>query len=234
MPDGLFTLTDGVATKLSFHALPPPTDGDVQFLTERLAKRLQAVAQRHLERIPDGDDVHAEDALVRSCTAAALRRAPERRAPADPNRRATPKPLCANVAGFSLHAARAVDAHDRGGLERLCRYGLRAPFAVDRFSLTGDGRVRTELRKATSTGRAELLLLPLDLLRRLVALLPAPYGNLVRVHGVFANRSRLRPLLPCPTASIPGRHASTHLIAELLTSRTEVSDFRCSSGRLEG
>jgi hypothetical protein len=35
-------------------------------------------------------------------------------------------------------------------------------------------------------------------LRRLAALVPSPYQNLIRYHGVFANRARLRPLLPAP------------------------------------
>ncbi len=39
---------------------------------------------------------------------------------------------------------------------------------------------------------------PLQFLKRLAVLLPAPYQNLVRYHGVFANRSRFRPLLPLP------------------------------------
>lgn len=39
---------------------------------------------------------------------------------------------------------------------------------------------------------------PLQLLKRLAVLLPAPYQNLTRYHGVFANRSRFRPLLPLP------------------------------------
>ena len=38
------------------------------------------------------------------------------------------KPLCARVAGFSLHAAQSVAAEDRKALERLCRYGLRPAF----------------------------------------------------------------------------------------------------------
>ncbi|MBP7382397.1 hypothetical protein KBA39_08385, partial [Myxococcota bacterium] len=38
----------------------------------------------------------------------------------------------------------------------------------------------------------------LAFLRRLATLLPAPYQNLVRYHGVFANRSRYRKALPHP------------------------------------
>lgn len=44
---------------------------------------------------------------------------------------------------------------------------------------------------------------PLSFLRRLVSPLPRPYGNLVRYHGVFANRSKFRVLLPKPTPRVP-------------------------------
>ena len=90
------------------------------------------------------------------------------------------KPLCAKVDGITLHAARGVEAHDREGLEQLCRYGLRAPFARDRFSLDPDGRVRYQLAKPwpTPEGKTELCFEPPALLRRLAALIPAPYHNL--------------------------------------------------------
>ena len=57
-----------------------------------------------------------------------------------------PPRLCANVEGYCLHAARTVSAGDRARLERLCRYGLRAPFSQERLSLLPDGRVRYRLR----------------------------------------------------------------------------------------
>ena len=69
-------------------------------------------------------------------------------------------------------------ADDRVALERLCRYGLRAPFAVDRFSLAPDGRVVYRLRKPwPKPGGARCLVLePGELLGRLAALVPAPYS----------------------------------------------------------
>lgn len=57
----------------------------------------------------------------------------------------------------------------------------------------------------TPTGATELILEPLSLLKRLAAMLPAPYQNLVRYHGVFANRSRFRPRLPLPPEVTAGR-----------------------------
>jgi hypothetical protein len=37
------------------------------------------------------------------------------------------QPLCADIDGFSLHAAVRVEAHDRKRLEQLCRYITRPP-----------------------------------------------------------------------------------------------------------
>ena len=46
-------------------------------------------------------------------------------------------------------------------------------------------------------------------MRRLAALVPAPYTNLVRYHGVFAGRSRCRKLLPKPPRKTPGDRAES-------------------------
>ena len=110
------------------------------------------------------------------------------------------KPLCANVEGFGLHAARIVAAHDRAGLERLCSYGLRPPFSQKRLSLLDDGRVRYRLRKPwpTPDGTEALVLEPVPFLKRLTALMSRPYVNNVRYHGVFCNRSNDRARLPLP------------------------------------
>lgn len=63
-----------------------------------------------------------------------------------------------------------------------------------------DGRVRYRLAKPwpTPAGVTDLVLEPVQFLKRLAALLPAPYQNQTRYHGCFANRSRFRPRLPPP------------------------------------
>jgi len=60
----------------------------------------------------------------------------------------------------------SLPAHDRAGLERLCRYGLRAPFARRRLSVLPDGRVRYRLARPwpTSAGITKLVLEPLPFL----------------------------------------------------------------------
>ena len=109
--------------------------------------------------------------------------------------------LCRRRNGFSLHAERQLQAHDRKGLEKLLRYGARAPIAASRLSIDEEGRVVYELTKPWGvTGTTVLRLSPSDFLRRLAMLIPPPYQNLIRHYGVFASRSKLRPLLPPPPA----------------------------------
>jgi hypothetical protein len=211
LPDGLFvpraddTSRAGSDQAVEFARLPPPTDADILHLTEKLARRLGEIARRRLARGEDsGPD--PDQQVVRAVTAEALRMPLARVERTDDGHVGAEehKALCARVDGFSLHAARTVAPHDRQGLERLCRYGLRAPFSLDRLSTTPDGRVRLQLLRPwpNPTGRTEIVLDPQAFLRRMAALVPAPYQNTVRYHGVFANRSRLRPLLPKPPARI--------------------------------
>ena len=129
------------------------------------------------------------------------------------------KPLCASVGGFSLHAAQAVAAEDREALERLLRYGLRAPFAQERLSLREDGKIVYRLRRPwpRQGGAMQLVLEPLDFLRRLASLVSFPYSHQVRYHGVFANRHRYRSRLPRPPVRMEeeGAEGGTVAAAEL-------------------
>ena len=203
IPDGLWV--PGRAHTMTFAELPPPTDEDVASLTHKVARRLTKVAVRYLADQQDewyGPD--DEQAARDHCLQAAVR-PPVRPPPPLPFGEPLPavsasKPLCAQVNGFSLHAATHVAAEDRDALERLCKYGLRAPFAQDRLSLLPDGRVRYELRRPwpTPNGATELVFEPLQLMRRLASLIPRPYTNLVRYYGAFAGRSKYRARLPLP------------------------------------
>ena len=49
--------------------------------------------------------------------------------------------LSAFLDGFSLHAGVRLHGNARAGLERLCRYALRPPFALQRLSKGEDGRL---------------------------------------------------------------------------------------------
>jgi hypothetical protein len=200
VPDGLF-VPGPEGSPAAFHPLPPPTRDELRKLVVKVASRLGPLAERRLEQArteADSRFADDEDHALRAASAEAVR---------SPN--PTPgqdglfddglsKPLCDAADGFTLHAARTVPAHDREGLEQLCRYGLRPPFSNDRLSLDPDGRVRLRLLHPWPGGQTDVVLDPLQFLRRTAALIPRPYRNLTRYHGVLANRSKLRPFLPRP------------------------------------
>ena len=190
LPDGLFVpSSDG---SLRFAPLPPPTTEDVKELLSVIASRCTDRLTRTYEEGGDGLALEPELAALYEALHGAVT------APSDRSGTATlngfeeagsdsvlpSKPLCANLAGFSLHAAQSVPAHDREALERLLRYILRPPFAQKRLSLSPEGRVVYKLRRPWINGATELILDPLDFLRRLTALLPRPYAHAVRYHGL--------------------------------------------------
>ncbi|MEZ4447328.1 MAG: transposase [Polyangiaceae bacterium] len=49
------------------------------------------------------------------------------------------RPLHAHLEGFDLHAAVAIDADERGALERLCRYVSRPAIAQDQMKQLDSG-----------------------------------------------------------------------------------------------
>lgn len=100
--------------------------------------------------------------------------------------------LCANVNGFSLHAATRVRAHQRKRLENLIRYMARPSLSTQRMSLTPTGDIKYELKKKWRNGVTHVLLSPMELIEKLCALIPLPYFHLVRYWGVFAPNSKLR------------------------------------------
>jgi hypothetical protein len=219
IPDGLFV--PGSHEQSVFAPLPPPEDEDIQRITKRIAKRLGNIARRRIasaeQEEPCLDDPNI---LVYTSVAEALQlpRSPRSStsaldASADDHTSDNPKALCSKIDGFSLHAERVIAPHDRKELEKLCRYGLRAPFALDRIEIDPEGNVRYRLLRPWTTPtstRTHLTFDPLAFLRRLAALIPSPYQNLVRYHGVFANRSKYRSTLPLPpSAQTPAQIQTT-------------------------
>ncbi len=70
--------------------------------------------------------------------------------------------------GFDLHPGVAVEASDRSGLERLCKYISPPPIASDRLELTAEGNVRYHFRKPWRNGATFVEYEPLEFLGRLV------------------------------------------------------------------
>jgi hypothetical protein len=186
VPDGVFVHDDtDPEARPRFVPLAPPTDAEVTALLGRVAARIEAmlVAAGCLE----DDHEPPEPARVLGDVLGL----PVRGARAAPSMALPEPPLSARHDGFSLHAGITVHANDRLGLERLCRYGLRPPLALERLAFTQDGRVRYRMKRTFSDGTRELVLLPTELLRRLAALVPPPKTHLVRYHGAFAPRARV-------------------------------------------
>ena len=70
---------------------------------------------------------------------------------AQPREAASRQPLCADIDGFSLHAAVRVDAHDRKRLEQLCRYITRPALSDERVQCNAAGQV--ELKRSRRSSR---------------------------------------------------------------------------------
>jgi hypothetical protein len=204
--DGVFT--EGDAGVLNFHAAPGPSDAEVAAALAAIRHRVHRLLVRH--GLEPGDDTTspadrlAEESLVLAGVVGAsvqgrvalgprvgarVRRLGDARdAGAAPSR----GPRQAHLEGFDLHANVWVGANDRAGLERLCRYVLRPPFAQERLRLRSDGRVALELKQAWHDGTRELVFEPVELLERLAAMTPRPETNLLICHGVLAPRARWR------------------------------------------
>jgi len=202
--DGVFVEAQG--GELAFHSLPPPTDNEVVKLTITIRKRILRLLRRR--GVLDDDDRFgdegAPDATALSDLAGAsvtntqafgaragvpiTRVGGDPRAPWICSRAA----LHAHLDGFDLHAAVAIAATDRPGLERLARYLLRPPIAQERLEVLDDDRIRVQLRSPWSDGTSHLIFEPLELLGRLASFVPRPRSNLVIYHGVFAPNAKWR------------------------------------------
>ena len=93
-----------------------------------------------------------------------------------------------HAGGFSIDASVRIEAWDRAALERLLRYCARPPFANDRLEWDDPAQqtVLYHLPKPAPDGRLVLKLQPLELIDKLVALIPPPRRHRHRYHGVLA------------------------------------------------
>ena len=104
-------------------------------------------------------------------------------------------PRCVRSGGMSLHADVAVPEHDRRRLERLCRYVARPPLALDRLEAMADGRLAYRLKTPWRDGTTHVVMERRELLERLAPIIPPPRAHQILYRGVFARRSKLRPLV---------------------------------------
>jgi hypothetical protein len=195
VPEGVwYERGDGT---VAFHALPPPTDEDVA-LTTRIVRRVARLL-RTRDANADATDPPELDHLAHA-QAEAVQLPRVTRMPSPP--RASTRRRAALVDGFSLPADTVVDAGDRTGLERLCRYLLRPLVSADRLTRRADGRVEYTFKRPDPTGRTSWVTDGPTWLRRLATLVPPPRSHTTRFHGVFgpAHRWRSRIVADSPTA----------------------------------
>ena len=112
---------------------------------------------------------------------------------------------------FSLHAGVAIKGEDRHGLKRLFKYTSRSSVSPSRLSYD-DGEdpegsdVILELKRAWSDGTTALRFKQVDLVERLVALVPPAWFNLRRYEGIFAPGHAWRAtVVPGPQVKRPRR-----------------------------
>jgi hypothetical protein len=92
--------------------------------------------------------------------------------------------------GFSVHYAIRVEPHDAEGMERLCRYLVHPPIAVERLRYDGAQATYRGRRVHPVSGEDAVTLDPLEMLARLCQHIPPPGFHLTRLYGAYANRTR--------------------------------------------
>jgi len=213
--DGVYTAPDALSAP-TFHPATRITDAEVAKLLFTIRSRvLRLCRARGLMGEEDELDVsefaESQGLLPLLCAASiqgrsALGSEPGARverkgipALAVPGRAVVIKELCAELAGFSLHAAVRIEAGQTSRLEHLCRYITRPPLSNKRLSLTPDGRVVHELRAPFRDGTTHFVFEPLAFIERLAALVPPPRLHQLTYHGVLAPAASWRSdIVPAP------------------------------------
>src|SRR5215472_9932229 len=141
--DGVFR--EAEASGLEFHPAPGPSDDEVAAILARIRGRVGRLLRRRGLAPEDAatgpaDRLGEESSVLAGLVSASVqgrvalgaragRRVRRLGDEADAEGVMSRGPRQAHLDGFDLHANVWVGTHDRAGLERLCRYILRPPFA---------------------------------------------------------------------------------------------------------
>jgi hypothetical protein len=206
--DGVYCERD---QEVLFHALPHLSTREVGEVLEKAVRRIARwLARRGLLGDRDGAELEpAQQEHAALCASAVSGHAPpagpelRRRGPLATLEGASlrwPKALCANLDGFTLHAATRAGAIDAEGRMALLKYVLRPPIAQERVTQGPDGLVRIALKRPFADGTIALDLDPLSLIARLAATVPTPGTHTVRYAGILGSASKLRArIVPKPS-----------------------------------
>lgn len=189
---------------LRFRSHPPLTDAAVAAVLADLERRVELLLRaRGLlgdDATPDERQLDPHEQLeLASVTGQPVlgpspdkHRPPSSRGPGKVRHEPEVRPLCSEHEGFTLHAATHVARQKRGDLEVLLRYVLRPAIAIDRILLRDDGLVELRLPRPWSDGTTALTFTPMAFMARAAALIPAPYRNDFRYHGVLSPHAKDR------------------------------------------
>lgn len=225
--EGGYCITPEAQAGPQFYSVPPPTDADVKRLVLSLAKRIfrKLKKQGYFYEDEEGNGVITEQdqgdflseiqaASVQSRVVMGERKHQRVRGLGGVlNGQATPElkgSLCAQVNGFSLHAAVVCEKGEREKLEKLCRYITRPAVAEERLSLTPSGQVILRLKRAYSNGTSHLLFSGMEFVEKLAALVPPPRIHLTRYFGCLAPHSKIRSEIVPKTRERPEEEACKH------------------------
>ena len=100
--------------------------------------------------------------------------------------------LCADINGFSLHAAVRCEADDRQALEQLCRYITRSALANERVQTNAAGQVVLKLKTSWRDGTTHLVMSPLGVHAATGGAGAKAQPHLIRLPGVPALNAKLR------------------------------------------
>jgi hypothetical protein len=96
--------------------------------------------------------------------------------------------------GFSVHTRVRVEPEDSAAVERLARYIMRPPVALERMQWDGGGAVQYRLLAGHDTrllpDEGDELVDPADFLARVLMHVPEPRRHRVRYYGRYSNASR--------------------------------------------
>jgi hypothetical protein len=145
--------------------------------------------------------------------------------------------------GFSVHHAIRVESEDTQGLERLCRYLMHPPIAVERLCYEGAQATYRGRRVHPVSGEEAVTLDPLEMLARLCQHIPPPGLHLTRLYGAYANRTRGARARrmdgagssrteheDAPESPTPSQRARRREWARLIAKVFEADPLRCPCG----
>ena len=210
--DGCYELNEQ-KLPIDFWVASPPTVKEIEEVLSKIISKLTKYMERQKIIIRDSEDgfqipIPDEDTLSKlQATSVTYRFATGKskgkkamvlKLVTDNDHNAT-KGLVTKNSGFSLHAGVATKAHERDRLEKVCRYIARPAVAEERLSTNDQGDVIYRFKKPWDDGTTAMKLTPMELMERLVALVPRPRVHLTRFHGVLAPHYKHRKqIIPKP------------------------------------